>query len=43
MLPASRRALAIRELADVFDVNPIVVRIRLESLYPEDSGNQLTL
>ena len=43
MLPAGRRDLAIRELADVFDVNPVVVRIRLESLYPENSGNQLTL
>lgn len=43
MLPASRRDLAIRELADVFDVNPVVVRIRFESLYPEKSGDQLTL
>lgn len=42
VLPAGRRVLAMRELADVFDVNPIVVRIRLESLYPENSGNQLT-
>lgn len=43
ILRADRRDRAIRELADVFDVNPVVVRIRLQALYPEDSGNQLTL
>ena len=43
MLPASHRDVAIRELADVFDVNPVVVRIRLDDLYPANSGNQLTL
>jgi hypothetical protein len=34
---------AVRELADVFDVNPVVVRIRIEQLYPETSGDQLSL
>lgn len=43
MLRADRRDRAIRDLADVFDVNPVVVRIRLQALYPENSGNQLTL
>lgn len=42
MLPASRRALAIRELADVFDVNPIVVRIG-SNPHPKIPGIQLTL
>lgn len=43
MLRADRRDRAIRDLADVFDVNPVVVRIRLQALYPEISSNQLTL
>lgn len=43
VLPASRRDIAIRELADVFDVNPVVVRIRVEFLYPINGRNQLTL
>lgn len=43
VLRADRRDRAIRELADIFDVNPIVVRIRLQTLYPENAGNQLTL
>ena len=34
---------AVRELADVFDVNPVVVRIRIDQLYPETSGGQLSL
>jgi hypothetical protein len=34
---------AIRELADVFDVNPIVVRIRIDQLYPETTSGQLSL
>ena len=34
---------AMRALAEVFDVNPIVVRIRIAQLYPEVSGGQLAL
>jgi hypothetical protein len=34
---------AARELADVFDVNPVVVRLRIEQLYPDMSSGQLTL
>lgn len=34
---------AVRELAEVFDVNPVVVRIRIEQLYPEMGGGQLAL
>lgn len=43
VLSAARRETAIRNLSDTFDVNPVVVRIRLQTLYPENSGNQLTL
>ena len=43
VLPADRRDCVIREMADVFDVNPVVARIRLQGLYPESSKNQLTL
>jgi hypothetical protein len=32
-----------RELAEVFDVNPAVVRIRIAQLYPEVNSGQLTL
>lgn len=37
-----RRDEAVRHLADVFDVNPIVSRIRLDGIY-KPSGGQLTL
>lgn len=43
VLQAGHRNQAIRELSEVFDVNPVVVRIRLQALYPEHSENQLTL
>jgi hypothetical protein len=42
-LPAGRREQAIRLLADIFDVNPVVARIRLEALYPSTANLQLTL
>jgi hypothetical protein len=34
---------AVRDLADVFDVNPIVVRFRIEQLYPQTGTGQLSL
>lgn len=37
------RAAAERELVSIFDVNPVVARIRLGDLYPMDNSNQLTL
>jgi hypothetical protein len=43
VLSAASRESAIRALSDTFDVNPVVVRIRLQALYPENSENQLTL
>jgi len=42
-LPADRRDDAIRLLADTFDVNAVVARIRLETLYPAKAEQQLTL
>jgi len=42
-LPADRREQAIRLLADIFDVNQVVARIRLESLHPASADRQLTL
>jgi hypothetical protein len=35
--PQSREA-AVRALADVFNVNPVVVRIRIDDLYPAENG-----
>lgn len=42
-LTDTRRIAAERELVSVFDVNPVVARIRLGDLYPVDNSNQLTL
>lgn len=39
----NRRDEAARSLAEIFDVNPVVVRIRLQELYPESRISQLTL
>ncbi|SRR5581483_2883372 len=37
-LPNVRRVEAERELATIFDVNPVVARIRLEELFPANGG-----
>jgi hypothetical protein len=37
-LDESRRDVAIRNLADIFDVNPIVAKIRLNEIYPLQTG-----
>ena len=42
-LPANRRDAAIRLLADAFDVNPVVAKLRLEVLFPAAVEAQLTL
>ena len=42
LMPPDREK-AIRLLTDVFDVNPIVVRIRIEQMYSEKEDAQLTL
>ncbi len=42
-LPADRREDAAHELAEAFEVNPVVARIRLGALYPAEALGQLTL
>jgi len=42
-LPAGERERAALRIAEVFDVNPVVARIRLSELYPPTRGGQLTL
>ena len=37
-LTARKRAIASRELAELFDVNPIVVKIRVDELFPEEKN-----
>lgn len=43
VLEASRRLEAIRVLAELFDVNPVVAKIRVGELYAEGEDAQLTL
>lgn len=43
VLPEVRRAEAVRQVAEVFEVNPVVARIRIGELYPEGSEQQMTL
>jgi hypothetical protein len=42
-LKPSEKLNAERHLAEVFDVNPVVARIRINQLYPEVNNGQLTL
>ncbi len=45
-LPAiseTKREVAVRELAETFDVNPVVARIRLEELFPAVKTGQIAL
>ncbi len=43
MLLEDRRETAIRELADLFEVNPVVARYRLEEIFSKEKDGQLTL
>ena len=43
ILESDRREEAVQSLAETFDVNPVVARIRVEQIYPESEGRQLTL
>ena len=43
VLPGHRRQAAILLLADTFDVNPVVAKLRLEALFPLAAEGQLTL
>ena len=38
VLPENRREEAVRALADIFDVNPAVTRIRIAELYSAQTG-----
>lgn len=40
-LPASSREAASRHLAETFDVNPVVARIRISEMFPDASGRQM--
>ena len=42
LTPAEREAL-IKKAAVIFDVNPIVVRIRLDSLFPQKKNEKMQL
>lgn len=42
-LEKGRREEAVRVLAEIFELNPVVVRIRLEALFPPASAGQLAL
>jgi len=41
ILDESTRGDAIREIADVFDVNPVVARIRINEMFPTETGQLL--
>lgn len=43
VLPPEQREVAARALADVFDVNPAVVRLRLDDVFPKKMDTQLLL
>ena len=42
-LPDEKRTDAVRQLSDLFDVNPIVARLRLNELFPRSDEAQLSL
>ena len=43
VLPPEKREAAARALADVFDVNPAVARLRLDDVFPKKNDSQLLL
>ncbi len=43
VLPEAPREQAVRHVAEVFEVNPVVARIRIAELYPEGSERQMAL
>jgi hypothetical protein len=42
-IPETNRDAAVRELANIFNVNPVVARIRLADIFPAEESGQLTL
>jgi hypothetical protein len=43
MIPDTNREAAVRELANIFNVNPVVARIRLTDIFPPEKSGQLSL
>ena len=43
ILEEAKRDEAAETLADTFDVNPVVARIRIDQIYPATTGGQLPL
>lgn len=43
MLPSERSRDAVRMLSDIFDVNPVVVEIRVQQLFGSAGSSQLVL
>jgi hypothetical protein len=43
MLPEESLEISARALAEVFDVNPVVARLRLEKLYKVERSGQMML
>jgi hypothetical protein len=43
VFPPEKREVAARTLADVFDVNPAVARLRLDDVFPKQNDSQLLL
>ncbi len=43
VMPAEKRHAAYLEIADIFNVNPVVAEIRLDAIFPLASTDQLTL
>jgi hypothetical protein len=43
ILDPSKFELVVRSMSDIFDVNPVVARIRLESLYSPEHDHQMSL
>ncbi len=40
-IPREKRELVARQISDVFDVNPVVARIRIGEMWPENAGSTL--
>ena len=41
ILDEDRRTDAVRKVADIFDVNPVVARIRINEMFPPETGQLL--
>ena len=43
VLPPEKREAAARAMADVFEVNPAVARLRMDDVFPKKNDSQLLL